>query len=163
MDSDRVPYGFDDDEAITRLLRSAPPMQALTWVQQVMGGTVESIEARRGGLSSAMHLLRVRCGEQSRSVVLRRYVRPDPQAGQRILVEREAASLEFVESMGRRNHAFLALDSAGRQVGSPALLMTALSGRVEWVPEDVDPWLARMAEVLPAIHKAAPPAVGQFP
>jgi aminoglycoside phosphotransferase (APT) family kinase protein len=41
--------------------------------------------------------------------------------------------------------------------------MTALPGRVEWVPESVEPWLARMAEVLPLIHAADLAEAGRFP
>ena len=165
MDADgtgSLPYGFDDDETVTHLLRSAPPREALAWVEQALGGTVESVEALQGGLSSAMHLLRIRGAIQSRDVVLRRYVRPDPQAERKDLADREARTLSFVESIAAPTPVLLAADSSGAEAGAPALLMTALPGRVEWQPEDVDPWLERLAETLPAVHAAAP-APGQFP
>jgi aminoglycoside phosphotransferase (APT) family kinase protein len=152
-----VPYGFDDDETVTAVLRSAPPQQALAWAGQVLGGTVESAEALQGGLSSAMHLLRVRDGNQSRLAVLRRYVWPWLQAEEPDLADREARTLSFVESISVPTPRLIAVDSTGAEAGSPALVMTALPGRVEWVPEDVDPWLERMAEVLPPIHSATIP------
>jgi aminoglycoside phosphotransferase (APT) family kinase protein len=165
VDCDRasVPYGFDDDETVTRLLRSPPPRQALAWAAQVLGGTVESVDALRGGLSSAMHLLRIRrSSTRPRTAVLRRYVLPDLQAEQPDLAEREAQTLSFVESIAAPTPRLLAVDPTGAEAGAPALLMTALPGRVEWVPEDVEPWLERMAEMLPTIHTATP-APGQFP
>ena len=167
MDCDRadLPYGFDDDEPVARLLRSTPPRQALAWAAQALGGggTVESAEALRGGLSSAMHLLRIRRRTQTQTAVLRRYVLPDLRAEQADLAEREARTLSFVESLAAPTPRLLAVDPTGADAGSPALLMTALPGRVEWVPEDVHSWLERMAEVLPTIHTATLPATGQFP
>ncbi|MGH3487154.1 MAG: phosphotransferase family protein [Actinopolymorphaceae bacterium] len=145
-----------------RLLRSPPPRQALAWVEQAMGGTVESVEALQGGLSSAMHVLRLRGRAQVRSVVLRRYVRPEHRVERLDLPDREARTLSFVESIAAPTPRLLAVDPTGAEAGSPALLMTALPGRVEWTPKDVDPWLRRMAEMLPTIHTATP-APGQFP
>jgi predicted amidohydrolase/streptomycin 6-kinase len=158
-----LPYGFDDNDPAARLLRSAPPRQALDWAGQALGGTVESAEPLRGGLSSATHLLRVRRRTRYRAVVLRRYVLPHLQAEQPDIADREARTLSFVESVAVPTPRLLAVDPTGAQAGSPALLMTALPGRVEWVPDDVDPWLRRMAETLPPIHTITPPAPGLVP
>ncbi|MEQ7124160.1 phosphotransferase [Actinopolymorpha sp. B11F2] len=166
MDADKadtVPYGFDDDETTVRLLRSAPPRQALAWAEHALSGVVESVEVLQGGLSSAMHLLRLRRGTGLRTVVLRRYVRPGRRAEWPDLADREARTLSFVESIAAPTPRLLAVDPTGTQAGTPALLMTCLPGRVEWVPKDVDPWLRRMAEVLPTIHTATLPAPEQFP
>jgi hypothetical protein len=78
-------HGFCDDEETRRLLRSRPPRQALAWAAARLGGPVISARALRGGMSSAVHLLTVADGTgQQREAVLRRYVRPELNAEDRI-------------------------------------------------------------------------------
>jgi hypothetical protein len=91
------PYGFDDDEATRRLLRSRPPRAALAWAGAALGGTVTAVRPLRGGGASAVHLLRVeRGGGPVERVVLRRYVRPELNEEEPEIAEREARALEFV-------------------------------------------------------------------
>ena len=52
-------HGFADDESTRRLLRSRPPKAALVWAGDSLGGKVVSTHALRGGMSSAVHLLRI--------------------------------------------------------------------------------------------------------
>ncbi len=42
-------YGFDDDEATRRLLRSRPPREALAWAGSALGGAVVAARPLRGG------------------------------------------------------------------------------------------------------------------
>jgi aminoglycoside phosphotransferase (APT) family kinase protein len=128
-----------------------------------MGATVESVEALQGGLSSAMHRLRLRDTAQVRSVALRRYVRPEHVERDSGIAERESRTLSFVESLAVPTPMLLAVDLTGAKVGAPALLMTCLPGKVEWAPDDPDSWLRRMAEVLPTIHAATVPDPALFP
>jgi aminoglycoside phosphotransferase (APT) family kinase protein len=156
-----LPYGFDDDEATGRLLRSRPPDQALAWVADALGAEVRSVRALRGGRSSAMHLLAVtRGGGQTERVVLRRYVRPELNIEAPDIADREQRALRFVEQLPVSTPRLLAHDPTGSQAGVPAVLMSHLPGQVEWSPIDLDTWLRRLAEVLPLIHQAPLPAPG---
>ncbi len=154
-------HGFCDDEATRRLLRSRPPRQALAWAAARLGGPVISARALRGGMSSAVHLLTVREGTgRRRQAVLRRYVRPELNAEDPDIAEREARALGVAASAGVPTPALLAVDPAGMQAGVPAVLMSRLPGRVDWWPSDVGRWLRRLAGVLPAIHAAPLPPAG---
>lgn len=159
------PYGFDDDEATRRLLRSRPPRAALAWAGAALGGTVTAVRPLRGGGASAVHLLRVeRGGGPVERVVLRRYVRPELNEEEPEIAEREARALEFVADVdlgpGVSTPRLLALDATGVDAGVPALLMSRLPGRVEWAPPDMERWLDRLAGLLPDIHDAPLPPAG---
>lgn len=155
-------YGFDEDPATRRLLRSRPPREALAWAAAATGGQVLSARPLRGGLSSAVHELTIRGGVAApvRRVVLRRSVRPELSAEGPGLVTREARALQFVSRLGIPAPELLAVDPTGAEAGVPALLMTRLPGRVEWSPADVERWLQRLAAVLAPIHRAALPPPG---
>ncbi|HEY7432820.1 MAG TPA: aminoglycoside phosphotransferase family protein [Streptosporangiaceae bacterium] len=158
-------HGFCDDEVTRRLLRSRPPRQALTWAAARLGGPVISARALRGGMSSAVHLLTVAGDTGRRRAVLRRYVRPELNADDPDIAEREARALRLAETVGVPTPALLAVDPTGTQAGVPAVLMSRLPGRIDWWPTDPGRWLRRLAAVLPAIHAAPlPPAglIGRF-
>jgi Phosphotransferase enzyme family len=164
------PYGFDDDDATRRLLRTRPPRAALAWAGAVLGGPVVSARPLRGGQSSAIHLLTVAPpggsaspaghAEPPRRAVLRRYVRGDLNAEEPDIAEREARTLRFVESLPLPTPRLLACDHTGEAAGVPAVLMSHLPGRVDWRPSDMGSWLRRLAEVLVPVHAATPPPPG---
>lgn len=123
-----------------------------------------SVQALRGGMSSAVH--RVTLGSPGGTrvqVVLRRYVRPELNTEEPEIVEREAAALRLVEHIEVPTPRLIAFDATGAEVGVPALIMTALSGKLDWWPSDVGRWLRRLADVLPKIHGAPSPAPGSLP
>ena len=154
-------HGFCDDEATRRLLRSRPPRRALAWAAGHLGSPVISARALRGGMSSAVHQLTTQDGAgQRRQAVLRRYVRPELNAEEPDIAEREARALGVAESVGVPTPVLLAVDPAGTEAGVPAVLMSRLPGRVDWWPSDTGRWLRRLAEVLPAIHTAPLPPAG---
>jgi len=154
-------HGFCDDEATRRLLRARPPRPALAWAAARLGGPVVSARALHGGMSSAMHLLTAQATDgQRRQAVLRRYVRPELNAEEPDLAEREARALRAVEAAEVPTPELLAVDPAGAAVGVPAMLMSRLPGRVDWWPSDLDRWLAGLAGVLVRMHAAPLPPPG---
>lgn len=129
-----------------------------------MGARVISVHALRGGMSSAVH--RVILGSPGGArvqVVLRRYVRPELNTEEPDIVEREAAALRLVEHIEVPTPRLIAVDQTGAEVGVPSLIMTALPGKVDWWPTDMDRWLRRLADVLPKIHGGRSPAAGSLP
>jgi aminoglycoside phosphotransferase (APT) family kinase protein len=155
------PHGFCDDEETRRLLRSRPPRQALAWAGARLGGRVISARALRGGMSSAVHLITVeRPGDRPDQAVLRRYVRHDPSEPD--AAAREARALRLAERTGVPAPALLAVDPDGAQAGVPAVLMSRLPGRVDWWPSDLDRWLARLAGLLPRIHRVPGGSLPRF-
>jgi len=138
-----------------------PPSRARRWVEKSVGPGSEVIRVHRlkGGTASAMHAVDVRAA--SGSVVrlaLRRYLAsrlidemPDAAA-------REARNLQVVEEAAISAPRLVAVDVDGDECDVPAVLMTHLAGHLELRPRDLDLWLRRMAELLPAIHAVHPPA-----
>jgi aminoglycoside phosphotransferase (APT) family kinase protein len=47
----------------------------------------------------------------------------------------------------------LAADTTGEQTGTPAIVMTRMPGRLQWSPDDLEPWLHELANVLPRLHE----------
>lgn len=155
--ADGVPHGFDEDAETRRLLRSRPPRAALAWAGAALGGTVVSVRALRGGLSSAVHAVTVALpGGGTERAVLRRYVRP-ADGEDRDLSVREEQALRFARTLEPPTPRFIAADHDGAQAGVPAVLMSLLPGKVEWSPTDPKHWLRRLAGLLPPIHTATPP------
>lgn len=155
------PHGFDEDEATRHLLRSAPPDQALEWVAAIVGGTVTRVRPLRGGTSSAVHLLTVTHPHgTARRVVLRRYVRPDLNAEEPDIADREEQALRFADQLLVPTPRLLGVDGTGSRADVPAVLMSHLHGHIRWPAAVTEQWLRRLAEVLPRIHQAPPPLPG---
>jgi aminoglycoside phosphotransferase (APT) family kinase protein len=157
------PHGFSDDGPTRRLLRSRPPRAALAWAEGVLGGTVLTAHALRGGTSSAVHMLEIRStGGGLGQVVMRRYVRPELNLEEPDIVKHEVDALCVAATADVPTPRLLAADLRGEDAGVPAILMSRLPGRVDWSPKNLDRWLTRLAELLPRIH-AARPGPGRLP
>lgn len=148
-----TPHGFGDD-ARSWVLRGRPPDAALRWVEVVTGGRVRAVRAYRGGSSSSIHGVRLDLGSATQTVVLRRYVIDSLNDEEPDIAEREARVLGLLEQCNVPTPGLLAVDVNGDDAGHPAVLMTRVPGRLEWSPTDLEPWLHRLAAVLPTIHEA---------
>lgn len=146
-----TPHGFGND-ARSRFLRRRPPEAALRWVENELGARVEHVRACRGGSSSSIHLVRLSRGTSALTVVLRRYVIKELNDEEPDIAEREAHVLRLLQRCEIPTPEVLAVDPAGEQAGTPAVVMTRLPGRVEWSPIDIEPWLHQLAELLPHLH-----------
>ena len=162
-------HGHDLPEVEHRLLRSAPPPEALAWAAAAVGAGTRVVAARalEGGTSSAVHALDLQDRAGARhAFVLRRYVRAEWLAEEPDVPRREAAALEVLRQAGAAVPVplLVAVDPGGAAAGGvPALLMTRLPGRIQWSPRDLDPYLERLAAVLPPIHAVAIPAATPLP
>jgi aminoglycoside phosphotransferase (APT) family kinase protein len=154
-----TPYGYCLTPKLHRLLRAAPPPRALRWVEEVVGpgARVRWARALRGGESSAIHGLGVetRGGEVHR-FVLRRFVLPDWLAEEPEAPVNEATGLEVAARGAVPTPRLVAVDPTGEAAGDPAVLMMRLRGRIDWDPPDLETYLRRLAEPLPAVHAIAP-------
>ncbi|MGH9114917.1 MAG: aminoglycoside phosphotransferase family protein, partial [Acidimicrobiales bacterium] len=93
-------------------------------------------------MSSAVHLVTVERADGGRAhVALRRYVRPELNAEEPGIADREAAALRFVEAVELPTPRLLALDSAGAEADVPTIVMSRLPGHLDWSPVDLDSWL----------------------
>jgi len=88
-------------------------------------------------------------------LVLRRFTLPAWQEPE--LAEREARILGLLKGSGLPVAEVLALDAQAEHCDVPALLMTRLPGRIDLRPRDLQAWLRRLAEPLPAIHSLRVP------
>ena len=161
-----APHGYDLTPADRRLLRGAPPGQALAWCAAGVGpgARVERVAALDGGTSSAVHAVDVfDAGGRAHRLVLRRFVRADWLAREPDLARREGAALALLAGSEVPAPALVALDPDGTEAGAPAVLMARLPGAVVWRPDDLDRFLRALAEALPAVHAVAVPAGAGLP
>ncbi len=159
-------HGFDLDPEDERLLRSPPPPAALAWCAEAAGVDARVVRAAplEGGTSSAVHAVDVEtAGGDLRQLVLRRFVRADWLAEEPDLPRREAAALRAVAGSAVPTPELVALDPTGERAGAPAVLMTRLDGAVVWRPAELDPFLERLAALLPPVHATPLPAAGVLP
>jgi aminoglycoside phosphotransferase (APT) family kinase protein len=155
-----APHGFSLDEDEHRLLRGRPPAAALEWVCGAVGdgSRLLSVRAQAGGNSSAVHRVIVTDSRgAAHRMVLRRYVRADWLAEEPDLAEREAEALDVLAAGAVPAPQLIAVDPTGERAGVPAVLMSTLSGRVDWAPTDVDRWIDGLVDVLPVIHATPVP------
>jgi aminoglycoside phosphotransferase (APT) family kinase protein len=160
------PHGYELAHEDATLLRGAPPERALRWVESAVGRGARAINVRplAGGTSSAIHAVDVRAPRGPvRRLVLRRFVRADWLAEEPDAPRREAEALEIVRRCRVSTPHLVALDAEGSDAEAPALLMTRLSGRVDWYPTSMEDYLRRLAEALPAIHGMRPPSGARIP
>jgi aminoglycoside phosphotransferase (APT) family kinase protein len=144
-------HGLADDPG--RALRLAePPARALAWVvDAVHGVAVAGCAPLVGGITSAMHRVSVRHrGGAHQEVVLRRYVHPEVLADEPDAVEREATALALAARNSLPTPGLVATDPTAAATDVPALLMTALDGRVIW-PTAERPWAHCLAELAASI------------
>ena len=159
-------HGFDLDPEDERLLRSPPPPAALAWCAEAAGvdARVVRVAPLEGGTSSAVHAVDVEtAGGDLRQLVLRRFVRADWLAEEPDLPRREAAALRAVAGSAVPTPELVALDPTGGRAGAPAVLMTRLDGAVVWRPAGLDPFVERLAALLPPVHATPLPAAGVLP
>lgn len=139
-----------------------PTPRAIRWVEGALGRGSIVVRVRRlsGGSSSAVHAIDVRRRDGLVSqLVLRRHLHLGWLADEPDLAEKEARNLQLLEREGIAAPRLVAVDPDGRECDVPAVLMTYMRGHLELHPKDVDPWLRRMAELLPPIHAIEPGSV----
>jgi aminoglycoside phosphotransferase (APT) family kinase protein len=110
------------------------------------------VRALRGGISSAVHALRIDGPSGATTVVLRCYVLEELKLEEPDIARREAHILRLLERCPVRTPALLAVDPSGEAAGVPAVVMSRIPGRIVWAPDNLDDWLHRLAAVLPEIH-----------
>ena len=148
-------HGFELNPADEALLRGPVPARALRWVAESLGPSARVVgsEALAGGTSSAVHSLRVDTGgSHPLELVLRRFVRLDWLAEEPDTATREAQALSLLADVDLPTPRLVAVDPDGSAAGAPSVLMSRLTGRVEWDPKGVEEFLRALAEPLPVIH-----------
>jgi len=146
-----VPHGFIDDGA-SRVLRARPPSQALAWVEEVLDVKVSGVRALRGGMSSAMHAVRVSSRLGAETVIMRRYVASQVNIEAADLAAHEARTLRLLTGSQANTPRLLAVDPTGATAGAPTVLMSRVPGRLDWRPNDLGAWVRGLVGVLPAVH-----------
>ena len=127
----------------------------LTWVQNEVGtGTeIKAVKRIAGATSSTLYFIQTERHQHKINFVLRYYTNTEWLAEEPDLVGHEIASLEKVTRAGIKAPQLVASDCAGEHTnGVPAILMTALPGQVDLLPENLDKWLYQLAEALLPIH-----------
>jgi aminoglycoside phosphotransferase (APT) family kinase protein len=128
---------------------------ARSWIASVVHprGKVTRVRRLKGGITAAMHAVRVEHPHGATTVVVRRWLGTDDGPEE---VRREARILSQLELAWAPD--LLAVDPEGTLGDAPAVVMSRRPGRVLLGCDDE--YLRRMAAVLPEIHAApvdAPP------
>jgi hypothetical protein len=104
-----------------------------------------------------MHRVTVTLADGDRAwLVLRRDVRPDHVTKDSGVAAHEAAVLGLVEPIATPTPRLIAVDAAGGQAGTPAVLMTELAGRPVWAASLR--WICQLVEVLVDVQAVDPAA-----
>jgi aminoglycoside phosphotransferase (APT) family kinase protein len=154
-------HGFGLDAAETALLRGPIPRETRAWVRASIGDRTRIVSAgpRAGGTSSAVHALTVEDATGTRRrLVLRRYVRADWLAEEPDLAEHEAVVLALLDRSDVLAPRLVAVDPTGAHTDVPAVLMSALPGRVRWSARDLPGYLEQLVDALLPIHRTPVPA-----
>ena len=111
------------------------------------GGRVVRVRPLRGGVSSAVHVVRLETADGARrDVVVRRlneyWQRTDPEhAGARVQAAGSTSRRRICPSPRP-----LWLDADGSVFGEPTIVMTRLPGRAVMAPRDVEDFMRKMAQ-----------------
>ena len=112
------------------------------------GFRVAAVARFGGGVAAATHGLTLRGpGGSEQQLILKRY--PIGDETPRLEWERLGCAARVALPTPQR----VAVDPDGAWFGTPALLMSALSGQVEMRPRNVDAWTRELARALAAIHR----------
>lgn len=125
-----------------------PPEAALAWAARVAAARVVSAEPLAGGTSSAIFGLETTAGP----LVLRLFTNKNWLAEEPDLARHEAWALTRAIQSSVPTPQLVAFDETGQEATHPAVLMTRLPGKVVLKPNDIDHWLAGMADALASIH-----------
>jgi aminoglycoside phosphotransferase (APT) family kinase protein len=146
-----------DDGSIRHVLDGDPSDSTLAWAARSTGPTVRIVACSRltGGITSSVHRLAV-VDDHGRAdqLVLKRWISNNPTetAG---WIESEAQILTALEGSGLPVPALVATSRGEETDGHPALLMTAVPGRMNLAPTDPRQWLTQMATALARVHTLA--------
>ena len=132
-----------------------PTREALQTLLEALapGGRVVRVRPLRGGVSSAVHVVRLETADGARrDVVVRRlneyWQRTDPGHA-----AREFRLLEHLASTHLPVASPLWLDPDGSVFGEPTIVMTRLPGRAVMAPRDVEDFMRQMANALAEVHR----------
>lgn len=125
------------------------------WIKSQLGSQAEIIENIRlqGSTSSDLFTIRIREKSQVYELVLRLLTNQEWLQTEPDLVDHEAAALIMAKQSGLPVPEVVAWDAQGANCGVPAVLMTAVPGKVNLHPLDFDDWLKQMASALQPLHE----------
>ena len=161
---------MDDVQRGAWLVRQPPPPSTLAWLVDALDvSAVVDVSVMQGGLTAAMHRVRVidRDGHE-RQVVLRRYVRPEVLVESPDVASIEARALQLAERLAVPTPALLAVDERGDRADVPALVMSLLDGKPVWETRRGSNWVAQAVDAMIVLHDVDPapaelPALTTYP
>lgn len=134
---------------------SGLPERLRQWIEEAAGeeAAVTDCVELQGGISSAMRLVTLQCGDAIRKMVVRQFNNSDWLKEEPDLAQHEAGSLVHAAQACVTTPELVAYDKDGDFAGLPSVLMTGLEGAVVLEPEVMDAWLQGLAAALTEIHK----------
>lgn len=138
------------------------PKATADWVEGSLGPRtrIVSVAPCSGGEATLVHRVVLRAPD--REVILKRFFRRDWLRRQPEVVAQEADALDFVAPLALPTPALVAVDPRGERADHPALLMSALPGRVA-LPRAPDSEMAeRLARPLAVLAAFRPPGMDRL-
>jgi aminoglycoside/choline kinase family phosphotransferase len=146
-----------NEKSIEALLRADPPQSALQWVSDIFGSTspILNVTPLYGGKSHATHRVDLRGPTHDRSVVLRRWARPDWRDDNAdYTAAHEAATLQLLERGGVKAPRLIAVDDTPEHADVPAVLETLVLGEKPRITATtLGPITRELASAAAAVHQ----------
>ncbi len=129
--------------------------EVLAWIVTSVdpGASVESVRRLVGGISSIVHSVSLRFGDDVKGYVVRQFNDSEWLSREPDLVLHEGGSLSIASKVNLPTPELIAYDKTGEYCGMPTVLMTQLKGSVILSPIDMANWLNGLAESLLRIHE----------
>jgi aminoglycoside phosphotransferase (APT) family kinase protein len=137
------------------------PAVAAAWVETATGARVVEAARMAGATTVEVHRVVVEDERGRRALAIRRYAVPGYLAEWPGRPAHEAAVLGLLDPTPVPAPHVVAVDADGSGCGVPAVLMTAVGGAVDREQAATGPGCAALAEVLAALHRVDPVAVGR--
>lgn len=131
------------------------PSLIIDWITAHLDSSAEIKEIVRllGSTSSDLYQIRIQEVSREFNLVLRLLTNQQWLLEEPDLAEHEAAALTLAKNSGLPVPQVIAWDPDGQLCGTPAVLMTCVSGKVNLQPRHFDDWLRQMAAALQPLHQ----------
>jgi len=125
------------------------------WIREQLDSecNVEQINQLPGSTSAHLYDLTVSLDGKSENLVLRLFTLKEWLAKEPDLALHEARALQFARQLPVPTPQLIAFDQEGSYCGTPAVLMTKLSGEVNLKPDNRNNWIEEQAKSLSQVHQ----------
>jgi aminoglycoside phosphotransferase (APT) family kinase protein len=124
-------------------------VKVIKWLENSLQSDIKSFTQLSGATSSKLYKIET----LKENVVLRLFDNKEWLREEPDLAIHEGEALKIASGLNAATPKWISSDPDGKECGTPALLMSLVTGSVDLYPEDKDSWLEQLAKTLAEIHK----------